>query len=384
MTPALALVDRLDVPRDRVHGGVEILNARLAEAARARGIDVVHDPDVGRVASLARERGVLVFSQQEGRLSPHYRDWAQGCLDAGALVVEKNVFALPSAHRPVHPRYVHALMSVDGAHRLAWRSGLAGCRPPAEYLLLPNPLLASASEMWEPRHRDSNRLRFLRAGRPDAVKWSDWEQRLAQAIARSRPGLSIELTLVGLPDECRLDTPSLPPNLSVTIRPMLSMEQLRQAYLESDVYVHFSRIGETFGNTIAEAQAAGCVCVVALDPAWDCAPLEFLAVGRSLAASPATLLRRVDELVDGIERAGRFGPEVVPPLMSVDAYLDRLLGLADGSTRRRTLPSRRAAGGYLASVGNRLAGRRGAVRAPSLEGARAVKNRVVRRRVELV
>ncbi len=72
--------------------------------------------------------------------------------------------------------------------------------------------------MWERRHRDSNRLRFLRAGRPDAVKWSDWEQRLAQAIARSRPGLSIELTLVGLPDECRLDTLSLPPNLSVTIR----------------------------------------------------------------------------------------------------------------------------------------------------------------------
>lgn len=367
----LAIVDRTDLPKARPRGGVELLASGLAAAADARGVEVVLDPTVDALRVLAAEGPMVVFTQQEGRLSAQYADWAHACLAAGAVVVEKNVFALPSAHRPRHPRYVHGLLSTDGAHRFAWRSAAAGHPAPPTHVILPNPSLLGAPAPRVPGA--DGVVRLLRVGRDDIVKWSTWEQVLAVRMAQARPDVRVELDLVGVPEACRLDG-RLPANLVIRRHPMLDPDGLRHAYAAADGYVHHSRIGETFGNTLAEAQAAGCFCVAGLDPAWDCGPLEFLAAQRSWVGTPGAGLTAAGALVDAIQRdAGSFGPTPI----GLDGYLDRLLALAEPDVA--ALPSTSAALAHLRRTGRRLGGRTGEVRAPAVEAVRAAKNRITHR-----
>lgn len=378
MTVALALIDRDDVPSDRVSGGVELLFSRLEDAASDTDVDVVRNPTPDELTRLARRGPVVAFTQQEGRLSRPYRAWADRCLAEGIVIVEKNVFALASPYRPSHPDYVHALMSVDGAHRFAWRSRAAGLRAPQRYLLLPNPYLLPHSDAPGRVSPDAPRrdvIRLLRVGRPDPVKWSPWEQQLAAAMVQARPGLRIELRLVGAPQECLLPPGALPDGVRVRVEPPISPAELVEAYAGADAYVHASRIGETHGNTIVEAQAAGCFCIVGLDPAWDCAPLGLLDPAASWVGAPARVLADAGRVADAlIEHRVRAGVMVAGTLQD---HLGRLLGLVDGSTRLDDLPSTRGAGAYLRGVGTRLDGRRGAMRAPAIEAARAIKGRVV-------
>jgi len=321
-----------------------------------------------------------VFTQQEGRLSSAYRAWAEACLAAGAMVVEKNVFALASAHRPRHRRYVHALMSWDGAHRFAWRSLASGLPAPADFLLLSNPLLIAsdgqeAAAQESPVDDSGPRIRLLRAGRPDPVKWTDWEQRLAAAMAVARPGLTIDLTLVGVPGEFVLAASTLPRSVFVRPLPMLPPADLWAAFSQADAYVHHSRIGETFGNTLAEAQAAGCFCVAGLEPWWDTAPLEVLRPQTSWIGGPGRAVASAGRMVDLIRQHRRApGPGVTD---TPAAHLTRMLGLLDGSTSLEPLPSARRAGSHLSRTGRRLDGWAGSVRAPAREAARAVRWRLM-------
>ena len=380
MTRTLVLVDRTDVPRQRATGGIELLFDRLVAAAHSQGIQVVRDPSTEAIADLRRGGPVLVFTQQEGRLSARYRQWAEQCLAAGAVVVEKNVFALPSRHRPVDPGYLHALMSMDGAHRFAWRSAWAGAPPPASFLLLPNPLMVGVGVAPSPRVPAAGRIRLLRAGRMDPVKWTTWEQRLAREMASARPGLDVELTLIGVPPGARLDDASSPPNLTIATREAMPPEDLWRAYGQADAYVHHCLIGETYGNTLAEAQAAGCLPVAALAAEWDCAPMEFLDPDRSWVGSPRRGLAEAGAIADAIvARAADMGATPTPVLDPAE-YAARLMGVLDGSMAQRTLPTPREGLDYLRATGRRLGGTSGGVRAPVLEAARAGRARVRARR----
>jgi glycosyltransferase involved in cell wall biosynthesis len=126
--------------------------------------------------------------------------------------------------------------------------------------------------------------------------------------------------------------------------------QVADIYSWADVYIHRSRIGETFGNTIVEANASGLPVLCALEPAWDCAPRDILGQGNVLT-TPKRLLQRPEviwELLDA---------EVRPVYLDISpaSFLKRILDIADGKRSLTRVPNIRTALGLFWS-GNRELG----------------------------
>lgn len=317
--PTLVLVD--ERPADGYDGGVEHEVGVFQAACAARGVPVVREPmeRVGRALRAISPGPALVFTQQEGPLSASYARSAAEWLSCGATVVEKNVFALPSRWRPRHPRYVMALMSQDGSHRLRLRSLLGGASRPGGWLHLKNPCDPAAAAAARDGDVD---LHFLRVGRPDIRKWTTFETAFVRSAAQAHPDLTFRLTLVGVPGE--LARPALPSNVDLVVLPYLRREALEPHYARAHVYLHHSRIGETFGNTLAEAALRGLRIVLGCDPQWDCAPLEFVPPG-SAVGRPGHLCRSAPDLVRRLVTAA---PPVPPPIPDGPAQLALLLALA--------------------------------------------------------
>jgi hypothetical protein len=312
---------------EAAHPGATSLLAGALRASAGPAVDVLAatpEETVNRVAVAGAAADTVVFAQQEGALDSTYRAWAQECLAAGATVVELNVFNLPSAWRPDDPRYAMAVYTEGGALRYRLRTAAAMLKPQASYLALPNVLPFTPEARHQRRHGEP--VRLLRMGRPDPIKWSGWEIGFAVRLAEARPDTTITLTLVGAPDELALPD-ALPVNLSVVRRPY--SQDIASVYAEHDVYVHYSRIGETFGNTFAEAQAAGLFVIGAFTPRWDCAPVEYLAPGSSIVGTPRWLDRHpraVWQVVDAHLASERVIP-VHAAGVSAEDYLARLTGL---------------------------------------------------------
>jgi hypothetical protein len=101
-----------------------------------------------------------------------------------------------------------------------------------------------------------------------------------------------------------------------------------QAYRAADVYVHHSRIGETYGNTLVEAATSGCLVVCALDLDWDCAPLETLGSDVHIIRSRRDLLRSPPDLFRQLPRVSRASS---PPTETALAFAQRLASCANPS-----------------------------------------------------
>lgn len=238
----------------------------------------------------------IVFVQEEGGLSKRFLEWVSGVLRSGTTVVELNVFNLPSKWRPRSDNYLMATCTYDGIIRYRLRSLGGGFHAQRRYLEMPN--VVSEVERYRPVPRADNHMRFIRIGRPSAIKWSAWEVEFCVAFAERFPGLDVQLTLVGAPPNLGIP-PKLPQNLTVATLPY--DRDIGRYFRQNDVYLHHSRIGETYGNTFAEAQMAGLFVVGAFDPRWDTAPLFFLNDARSLLGTPAWLLRHPGKLLEVLQ-----------------------------------------------------------------------------------
>jgi hypothetical protein len=321
----------------------------------------------GTLRQLAPTRAV-VFTQQEGVLSAGYARQATEWLSCGATVVEKNVFALPSPWRPRHPRYVMALMSLDGSHRLRLRSLLGGASRPRTWTHLTNPFDPGTTL---PSRRDSDvDLHFLRVGRPDLRKWSPFEIAFVRRAAAAHPSLTFRLTLVGVPEEM---TPvGLPPNVDLVALPYLRRSQLYDYYARAHVYLHHSRIGETYGNTLAEAAMSGAQIVFGSEPHWDCAPVEFIPPG-SVVGTPRHLCRSAPDLVRQLLQMPS------PPVRTMcdgGTLITTLLTLAEEPTHT-ALPEPRLRDSlrYVLHLGEQISGatRRDCVKSAALEVLRGYR-----------
>lgn len=349
-------------------GGMQLKVKRLAALSGLPKLTVRAIP-TGRLADIAGAAdGTVVFLQSEGGRDPARRDLVLRCLDAGAHVVELNVFALDASDRPVHPRYVPAFLSRDGYHRHVLRCTAQGRRPRTAALILPNPLLHPVRRRT-PRHPDGE-IRLLRIGRPDPVKWTSFEIDFATRLARRQPGLRVRLRLVGAPVTIRSRTGGGPANLTVDVQGYSA--EVDDLYAWSDLYLHHSRIGETYGNTILEAVLSAVPVVCALDPSWDCAPLEFLGEG-NLTTSPAALLdapETVLGLVGGTPVCSRDD-------VGADVFLGRILSAADGPERLAPAPGLTQALRHMSTTVHRLGGgASGVPAAVARQAARSLWRRV--------
>ena len=266
-------------------GGVDLEPLAIFKIGESLGIKVLF-MDLHELATLP-VTGDFVFLQQEGTLSREYKTLATKALDKGVTIIEKNVFALASIHRPVHENYHMALMSEDGAFRYSLRSFFSLSKPQAKYLLVPNPNLKFDLEENElTLNKMANVINLLRIGRPSMLKWSKFEIEFASKLARQIPSLKVNLHLVGAPEE--LYYPNSQKNLEIIFHKYNS--DISHFYSQSDLYIHHSRIGETFGNTIFEASSFGLPIICAYDPAWDCASVEYLS-DSAFQKTPSSLLK---------------------------------------------------------------------------------------------
>jgi hypothetical protein len=288
-------------------------------------------------------------------------------LRLGATVIEKNVFALPSRWRPDHPRYLMAVLSHDGLDRYAWRSYCARLKPVQQALVLPNPVLIDdipAGRVWRDSH--SGLVKLLRIGRPDPRKWTDFECRWSLELARRHPDRDFHLRLVGAPDAMS-NTKLERQNLRVTREPY--SEHPADVYAGSDVLVHHSRIGETFGNTLYEAVDAGLGIVCSMSPHWDCAPAEYLRNTHARLAAPEAHLADPRLPVRGLLTGER------PIRPTAAEYIRAMTG--DGSSLLRLpVPSPSAARASLLKCARELqVGVFAAHLALAREGTRSVRHR---------
>lgn len=355
-------------------GGTFLVAREVAKFSQSSSRPEVLSPEAAleALADGISAASTLIFTIEEGQLSADYGSWARKCLDSGATIVENNVFNLPSRHRPIHDRYIIGFNTVEGAERFIIRSGQARKRryfacgsvvnhPPVDRL----PVIGHQS------------LTMLRVGRPDPIKWTDWELRFARKMAETLPNVEIVLTLIGVPSSLENPTDS-PANLTIHRRenvPDIAME-----YAKHDVYLHYSAIGETFGNTLAEAMNAGIFVICALEPSWDCAPLTFLDSATSIVGTRNWLHQHPNEVFEAIEgwrSSGGAGSVELRAGQLGRAYVQRLLEASNGDVE--ITPGLFEAATSLAARVGAIRGVRFGWQAVFLEYLRGVRMRVRQR-----
>lgn len=314
-------------------GGTHRYEAAVTEALEDSGVEVVRCSFDGAITLVNERTGpVLVFTQQEGRLSRQYYLWAKALLDQGASVLEMNIFNLPSKWRPLHPKYVMVCLSMDGLARWRIRSFCRRGERKRSVLILPHYMARNVSRGRAGYKELEEPLRLYRQGRPDRIKWSDFEVRFTDALNRASCNAYV-LRLRGCPL----------PNLE-RYRFVESLEftedqsAIKNDYERSLAYVHYCRIGETFGFSIFDAFFEGLKLLVVVNPIWDNAPASYLGGENVMFATRNWMMRNVDlvdrflqcdseaerdreSLANGKTFEG-FGARIVDPTLHVQAFLD--------------------------------------------------------------
>ncbi|WP_292602290.1 glycosyltransferase family 4 protein [Nocardioides sp. REDSEA-S30_B4] len=256
--------------------------------------------------------------------------------------------------------------------RYQLRSRLEGLKQTSSCFVLPNPRWGSGRTSTIRSLPDRGELTLLRIGRPDPIKWSNFELEYAVALHRKtrRP---VRLVRVGYPGPHAVTSVA-----GVRVEDLPYQDDLSEIYRGADLYVHYSRIGETFGNTVFEAQETGLPVIFAASLGWDCAPVEYLPQSSFLFASRGWLLKNADTSLSRFEFSSK---SVGSSRRPVREYGEAIMQIANTAPEEMTeLRSISSGVGYVWMLGTRghgfsAAARVGAVLRMVL---RSLRNRVIR------
>lgn len=329
-------------------GGTSRLVALLKRELERQGLCVV-DLDENRDLCLSFGARALAYYQTQGYLNGEFRAEVESLLAAGIAVVEHNIFGLPSKWRSNATGYYHLVPSVDTGYRYSTRQRFR--RPlgqPQFYVLNKTTGVRGqhTSELDSQRAPNS----FLRVGRPDRRKWSSFELDFMSRLASENPGTHFNLTLVGYP----FPAPSIQiPNLDVAILPYQA--DLAPFLAAHSTYLHDSRIGETYGNSIAEAASAGLEVITTLSLYRDAGHLDIV---RKLAAVVGTKRGLIEHATDAwIEsKKDRSTPFFQ---YRIEDFSSKLLCIAGGNLQSRQPSFREIYGHYGAIQKSIMFGRAG-------------------------
>jgi glycosyltransferase involved in cell wall biosynthesis len=173
-----------------------------------------------------------------------------------------------------------------------------------------------------------NEILAIRLGRPRSSKWKAWEYEAFCMAKKQCPHL--KLLLMEPREDVRQRASHGSFSDSVIIRRVSEdYAWIDQLYASSDIMVHASTWGESFGYTIAEAMAAGVPVIVRTTPWGDNAQVELVQNGRSgyVCASVPEMGRRLTELAQDPhlrERLGTAARDRMMQLCSLETRLDLL------------------------------------------------------------
>jgi hypothetical protein len=264
----------------------------------------------------------LVYLQTQGFLSESFGAKIKASLDVGATVIEHNIFGLASRWRPEHDNFHHLVPSIDTGYRFAVKQKVRDPRSSPHFYVLnktTGPREAPTPGKAPPPKKVNS---FLRIGRPDKVKWSEFEVRFVVALAKASPTEDFQLTLVGYP----FDAPEIGiENLTVHVLPYL--REIGKLLVSHEFYIHDSNIGETFGNSIAEAAAAEQRIIATVSLFRDSGHLDIVNAENSVLGTKLGLLKQPRAAVAAARSLRTLGYSQLP----IAVFMARLIAIASGN-----------------------------------------------------
>lgn len=149
---------------------------------------------------------------------------------------------------------------------------------------------------------------ICRVGRPDLAKWDTFPVDMMACLARKLPEARY-LIVGGIPREIKRKIGKLGLKENFIETSFAIKEKLVQIYCSIDVLAHSSKIGESFGYTIAEAMSAGKPVVVNSTPWADNAQVELVDNQKTgfVTKTPRTFAAAVAYLIENRKEAKKMG-----------------------------------------------------------------------------
>jgi hypothetical protein len=312
-----ALLDRagFDVHVVGLFGGPRF--DRLLE----RGVSAIHlDGDLGRLGRTLAELAphVVHYTRPERRCAYSQAVQAACLANRVPVVIETNVFGRPAGWRQTRPPDITAHMSLSSmlrAARLA-RTDMGALHAAGHRVVyLPVPTRAGyATTPGMTRQEARSRLGIAphellacRVTRPDLRKWSARLELALPGLLRAVPEL--KFALMAPPTEKRRMLERRYRGRILCLDPESDIARVQALYAASDLMIHSSGIGESFGLAMAEAMAQGLPVVVDSTPDMDNAQIELVDHGRTgfIVRSREGFVEAVRALAESAELRERMG-----------------------------------------------------------------------------
>jgi glycosyltransferase involved in cell wall biosynthesis len=340
----------------------------LEDSMRDHAEIIIGGPDDGAQRAALRQalqwKPDVVHIHREGPADPRTGAMLRAARGASRIgtsapvgVIETNVFGRVDYSADCTNIDVHFLLSKWCLWK--WRQWSRSLQTAPLGIVLPNLVMhadfsrVSTAERAEFRRKwdiPQNALLFGRIGSPISSKWSRETLEAFATYARNNP--NAWLLLIGTPIDLRSSVAAMQETLRrrvVLIDFLQGDTALREAYGAMDVFLHASRIGESFGMVLAESLCCGTPVITLSTPAKDNSQLEVVGHehGGLVAASVAGMVESMSRLEDAAVReryarqgaartAEQFGPEMlIPQALQVASVCAE--GLSRPELQRRVL-----------------------------------------------
>ncbi len=235
------------------------------------------------------------------------------------VIVETNVFGLSDNGETEKMIDFHLLVSKTATLKYLEKAHMSLESFLAKGRVIYNPVNLEDFERFKPSQQRIEQFRnelgvgkedplICRIGRPDIWKWSKFSIDMMIQLVKMIPNVKF-LIVGGDLDEVNLKIKKLGLERNFVNIGLVSESDLILAYYSIDILVHSSRIGESFGYTIAEAMVAGKPVVVNSTPWADNAQIEILDYGKTglIANTPKTYADAVAYLINNKAEAQKMG-----------------------------------------------------------------------------
>ncbi len=173
----------------------------------------------------------------------------------------------------------------------------------------------------------SDEILLGRIGRNDTVKWGDLILTALPEIFKNNSKVKVLFRTVPTSRLGWLKKNNFFDGRVIVLPESSSEKEIAETYQMLDVYVHTSRRGEAFGNSLNEAMVWGLPIIVENTPHWDNGQLEQVDNGKTgwVVSSAGGLAAAVADLVSNTDRRNYFGKSGHKKV--VDCF-DRGIGVA--------------------------------------------------------